>query len=185
MMPETCWGSVDNKHLIVASCWFSLSLHNLLTMHGHRNLKPAMYINVCRYIPVNYFMAFLTQWWTLDVQNVPRNACRAAGSYSLAYFEREREREREKFCQRACQSKALRNYVILFSIRFNVTCVLKWFVAWKDILWGHSVYKLFHGKCARLEDVIMVVICSNNAPSSYPPPPTPPIYQSLSRYDQC
>ena len=25
--------------LIVASCWFSLSLHNLLTMHGHRNLK--------------------------------------------------------------------------------------------------------------------------------------------------
>ena len=27
------------RHLIVASCWFSLSLHNLLTMHGHRNLK--------------------------------------------------------------------------------------------------------------------------------------------------
>ena len=25
--------------LTVASCWFSLSLHNLLTMHGHRNLK--------------------------------------------------------------------------------------------------------------------------------------------------
>jgi len=39
MMPETCWDGVDNKHLIVASCWFSLSLHNLLTMHGHRNLK--------------------------------------------------------------------------------------------------------------------------------------------------
>ena len=39
MMPETCWESVDNKHLTVASCWFSLSLHNLLTMHGHRNLK--------------------------------------------------------------------------------------------------------------------------------------------------
>ena len=29
----------ENKHLTVASCWFSLSLHNLLTMHGHRNLK--------------------------------------------------------------------------------------------------------------------------------------------------
>ena len=27
MMPETCWESVDNKHLTVASCWFSLSLH--------------------------------------------------------------------------------------------------------------------------------------------------------------
>ena len=41
MMPETCWDSVDNKHLTVASCWFSLSLHNLLSMHGHRNLKLA------------------------------------------------------------------------------------------------------------------------------------------------
>ena len=39
MMPETCWEIVKNKHLTVASCWFSLSLHNLLTMHGHRNLK--------------------------------------------------------------------------------------------------------------------------------------------------
>ena len=39
MMPETCWEIVKNKHLTVASCWFSLSLHNLLTIHGHRNLK--------------------------------------------------------------------------------------------------------------------------------------------------
>jgi len=39
MMTETCWESVDNKHLTVASCWFSLSLHSLLPMHGHRNLK--------------------------------------------------------------------------------------------------------------------------------------------------
>ena len=38
-MPETCSDSVNNKHLIVASCWFSLSLHNLLTTHGHRDLK--------------------------------------------------------------------------------------------------------------------------------------------------
>jgi len=38
-MSETCWDSVDNKHLIDASCWFSLSLHNVLTMHGHRNLN--------------------------------------------------------------------------------------------------------------------------------------------------
>jgi len=28
MMPETCWEVVENKHLTVASCWFSLSLHN-------------------------------------------------------------------------------------------------------------------------------------------------------------
>ena len=39
MMPETCWESIDNKHLTVASCWFSVSLHNLFTIHGHRNLK--------------------------------------------------------------------------------------------------------------------------------------------------
>ena len=38
-MPEICWESIDNKHLTVASCWFSISLHNLLTMHGHRNLQ--------------------------------------------------------------------------------------------------------------------------------------------------
>jgi len=30
---------VKNKPLTFASCWFSLSLHNLLTMHGHRNLN--------------------------------------------------------------------------------------------------------------------------------------------------
>ena len=28
-MPETCWEIVKNKHLTLASCWFSLSLHNL------------------------------------------------------------------------------------------------------------------------------------------------------------
>jgi len=39
MMPETCWESIDNAHLTGASCWFSISLHNLLTMHCHRNLK--------------------------------------------------------------------------------------------------------------------------------------------------
>ena len=32
VMPETCWESVDNKHLTVASCWYSLSLHNQLTV---------------------------------------------------------------------------------------------------------------------------------------------------------
>ena len=31
MMLETCWDSVDNKHLIVSSCWFSLSLS--LSLH--------------------------------------------------------------------------------------------------------------------------------------------------------
>ena len=44
IMPETCWDSVDNKHLIVASCWFSLFLHNLLTMHGHRNLNLKIHV---------------------------------------------------------------------------------------------------------------------------------------------
>ena len=34
---------VNNKHLIVASCWF-FSLHTLLTMHGHRNLKLAQHL---------------------------------------------------------------------------------------------------------------------------------------------
>ena len=33
-----CEHCVNNKHLIVASCWF-FSLHTLFTMHGHRNLK--------------------------------------------------------------------------------------------------------------------------------------------------
>ena len=39
-----CWcpkhveTEVNNKHLIVASCWF-FSLHTLLTMHGHRNVN--------------------------------------------------------------------------------------------------------------------------------------------------
>ena len=49
MMPETCWESVDNKHITVASCWFSLSLHNLPMMHGHRNLKfPQRFLHILR-----------------------------------------------------------------------------------------------------------------------------------------
>ena len=32
MMPEICWESVDNKHLTVASCWFSLSLHKCINL---------------------------------------------------------------------------------------------------------------------------------------------------------
>jgi len=39
MMPETCWEIIDNKHLTVASFWFSLTLHNLPTIYGHRNLN--------------------------------------------------------------------------------------------------------------------------------------------------
>jgi len=57
MMPETCWESVDNKHLTVASCWFSLSLHNFLTMHGHRNLKIKN-IYVCFIWLLIYFKLF-------------------------------------------------------------------------------------------------------------------------------
>ena len=54
MMPETYWESIDNKHLIVASCWFSISLHNLLTMHGYRNLKSFTY----------FFLSLLTLYYT-------------------------------------------------------------------------------------------------------------------------
>ena len=54
---ETCWEIFENKHLTVAFCWFSLSLHNLLTTHGHRNLKQ---INIIPYfwnkkIKVSFF----------------------------------------------------------------------------------------------------------------------------------
>ena len=55
MMTETCWESVDNKHLTVASCWFSLSLHNLLRMHGHRNLKLANICTTCYEIKIYTF----------------------------------------------------------------------------------------------------------------------------------
>jgi len=37
--PKHVETEADNKNLTAASCWFSLSLHNFLTMHGHRNLK--------------------------------------------------------------------------------------------------------------------------------------------------
>ena len=39
MMPETCWESVDNKHLTVASCWFFFSL-TLQFAHDARSQKP-------------------------------------------------------------------------------------------------------------------------------------------------
>ena len=51
---------VDNKLLILATCWFllslsltlsllslALSLHTLLTMHGHRNLNNATVFVIC------------------------------------------------------------------------------------------------------------------------------------------
>jgi len=45
MMPETCWDSVDNKHLIVASCWFSLSLHKVLWMSNSVNSYNVLHIS--------------------------------------------------------------------------------------------------------------------------------------------
>jgi len=39
LCPKYFETEVNNKHLIVASCWY-FYLHTLLTMHGHRNLKP-------------------------------------------------------------------------------------------------------------------------------------------------
>jgi len=47
MMPETCWESIDNKHLTIASCWPSLSLHDIvtcLTSPSMANFK--CYINI-------------------------------------------------------------------------------------------------------------------------------------------
>jgi len=52
--------------LTVASCWFSISLHNLLTMHSHKNLKNILcsvcgsdtsliFINFYFYIPRQYY----------------------------------------------------------------------------------------------------------------------------------
>jgi len=65
MMPETCWDSVDNKHIIVASCWFSLSLHNLLTMHGHRNLKLKYFWMIsCITVELKHnYVNIATHWW--------------------------------------------------------------------------------------------------------------------------
>ena len=86
MMPETCWECVDNKNLTVASCWFSLSLHNLFTMHRHRNLKPTSYhfdnysvinINIFWHIPTYATFPSVTSW-----APPPKNVvfCRLSGS---------------------------------------------------------------------------------------------------------
>ena len=60
MMPKTWWESVDNKHLTVASCWFSLSPHNLLTKHGHRNLKKKNCYS-CLYLPQSTSRFYISQ----------------------------------------------------------------------------------------------------------------------------
>jgi len=72
MMPGTCWESVDNKQLTVASCWFSLSLHDLLTMHGHRNLKLP---TITQWIPINKLtIRTYTLVYYTDMGNT--NACK-------------------------------------------------------------------------------------------------------------
>ena len=68
MMPETCWDSVDNKHLIVAFCWFSLYLHNWLTIHGHRNLKTTTF-------------ALLSQ--LLEAESCEGPSCHSCGQHVL------------------------------------------------------------------------------------------------------
>jgi len=103
MMPETCWEGIDNKHLTVASCWFSLSLHNLLTMHGHRNLKSVQRLTEINKLwniascwlysenilmmhgPINVRCTYKTSWgWTLGcskhaedtiIKTVTKNVC--------------------------------------------------------------------------------------------------------------
>jgi len=42
MMPETCWEIVKNKHLTVASCWFSLSLHKVFAIDNKTNYAREM-----------------------------------------------------------------------------------------------------------------------------------------------
>ena len=86
MMPETCWEIVENKHLTVASCWFSLSLLNLLTMHGHRNLKHLYWVlNINR----SHFDRTVKSLSILDSQNrslfidMTRNFATCAESHGL------------------------------------------------------------------------------------------------------
>ena len=55
MMPETCWESIDNKHLTVASCWFSLSLHDI-----HCYLKCIVYDKLLK--PRQSFRITLYLW---------------------------------------------------------------------------------------------------------------------------
>jgi len=43
MMPETCWEILKNKHITVASCWFSLSLHNVILPFKHYKLPLAIF----------------------------------------------------------------------------------------------------------------------------------------------
>ena len=65
MMPETCWDSVDNKHLIVASCWFSLSLHKKCVLifsttfvrnspHSKKNWRGMVKIVYCIELRIKY-----------------------------------------------------------------------------------------------------------------------------------
>ena len=62
--PKHVETEVNNKHLIVASCWF-FCLHTLLTMHGHRNLKPVPVSSDCNnlhdFVPyaVTYIRKFI------------------------------------------------------------------------------------------------------------------------------
>ena len=67
MMPETCWEIVKNKHLTVASCWFSLSLHNLLTMHGHKHLKQILSFSPFSFRYKNQVLIYLFMCWSVDV----------------------------------------------------------------------------------------------------------------------
>jgi len=59
MMPETCWEIVKNKHLTVASCWFSLSLYYKDIICIIRTLWSSFLI-----IFLSYVWHFLHQPWT-------------------------------------------------------------------------------------------------------------------------
>jgi len=67
-MPETCWEFVKNKHLTVASCWFSLSLHNLCTA-CLGPIKPAIRWAKC-FFPED--KAARARSWPLTPHPVPK-----------------------------------------------------------------------------------------------------------------
>ena len=58
MMPETCWESIDNKHLTVASCWFSISFHKIKGISNTKFcLKPMIVLSSYLYLCL-FYVAF-------------------------------------------------------------------------------------------------------------------------------
>ena len=94
MMPETCWEIVKNKHLTVASCWFSLSLHNLwMFRQGNMNeaLAPSADCTwtgqqIYRWDPCMLFLKDLTSFYFIAINFAARvnTCCNSAFSLELS-----------------------------------------------------------------------------------------------------